>query len=69
MDFAEGEETMPVAAEIDESSLQRWFYPRDFREVDVALYLLPVSRFEIEFIDPVALDHRHPRFFRVARVD
>jgi hypothetical protein len=58
-----------VAAEIDESRLQRWFYPGYLGEVDVAFDLLVISRFKVEFFNPVALEHRHPGFFRVARID
>ena len=69
MDLAEGEEPVPVAAEVDESRLQRRFYTCYLGEIDVALDLLVFSRFEVEFLNPVALDDRPPRFFRVARID
>jgi hypothetical protein len=69
MDLAEGEETMTVAAEIDECRLQRGFYPGNLGEIDVALDLLVFSRFEVEFLNPIAREHRHPSFFRVARID
>src|ERR1700761_9087590 len=39
MNLVEGEEAMAVAAILDESCLQRRLYPRDLREVDVALQL------------------------------
>ena len=60
---------MPVAAEIDEGGLQRGFDPRHLCQIYIAFYLLVFSRFEIEFFNPVAFEHRHPRFFRVARID
>ena len=69
VDFAEGEEAVPVAAEIDERRLQAGFYSGYLGEVDVTLDLLVFGRFEIEFLNPVSLEHRHPRFFRVARID
>ena len=69
MDFAEGEEAVPVAAEIDESRLQRRFDPGYLGEIDVALDLLVIGRFKVEFLNPVAFEHRHPGFFLVARID
>ena len=58
-----------IAAEIDESRLQRGFDPGYLGEIDIALDLLVFGRFEIEFLNPVALQNRHPGFFRVARID
>jgi len=67
--FAEGEEAVTVPPEIDERRLKRRFYPRNLGEIDIALDLLVFGRFEIEFFNPVALEHGHPGFFRVARID
>jgi isoquinoline 1-oxidoreductase beta subunit len=39
VDFAEGQEAVAIAAEIDKGGLQRGLHPRDFREVDIALEL------------------------------
>ena len=69
MDLAEGEEPVAVAAEIDEGRLQRGFDPGYLGEIDVALDLLVFGRFKVEFLNPVALQNRHPGFFRVARID
>ena len=69
MDLAEGEETVPIAAEVYEGRLQRRFDAGYFSEIDIALDLLVIGRFEIEFLNPVALEHRHPGFFLVARID
>ena len=69
MDFAEREEAMAIAAKVDKSRLQRRFDPCYFSEVDIAFDLLVFGRFEIEFLNPVALQNRHPGFFRVARID
>ena len=69
VDLAEGEEPVPVAAEIDEGRLEAGFDPGYLGEVDIALDLPMFGGFEIKFLDPVALEHRHPRFFRVARID
>ena len=60
---------MAVAAVIDERRLQRRLDARHLGEIDVALELLALGRFEIEFLDPVTLDDRDPGLFRVARVD
>ena len=60
---------MTVAAKVDESRLQRRFNPGYLGEVDIAFDLLVFGRFEIEFLSPVALQDRHPGFFRVARID
>jgi len=69
MDFREGEKAMPVAAIIDESRLQRGFYASNLGEIDIALDLLVFGRFKVEFLNPVSLEHRHPGFFLVARID
>ncbi len=69
MDLAESEEAVPVAAEIDEGGLERGFYPRYFREVDVSLDLLFGGSLEIEFIETVAVENDDPGFFRVGRID
>jgi len=69
VDFAEREEPVAVAAKVHESGLQRGFDPGYLGEIDIALDLLVFGRFKVEFLNPVALEHRHPRFFRVARID
>ncbi len=69
VDFREGQEAVAVAAELDEGSLERRLHTRHLGEIDVALELLPLGRFEIEFLDPVTLGDRDPGLFRVARVD
>jgi len=58
-----------VAAIIDERRLQRRLYARDLGEVDIALELLVLGRFEVELLDPVTFDDRDPGFFPVARID
>jgi hypothetical protein len=60
VDFAEGEETVTVAAEINESGLQRGFDPRYLGQIDIALDLLVISRIKVEFFNTIALEHRHP---------
>ena len=69
MDFAEGEEAVPVAAIIDKGGLQRRFDPRYLRKVDVAFYLLLGGRLEIELFESVAAEHHHPSLLGVGSVD
>ena len=69
MDFAKGQETVTVAAKVDESCLQRRFDPCYLGEVNVAFDLFVFGRFEIKFFDPVVLDYRYPSLLVVARVD
>ena len=69
MDFAEGQEAMAVATILDEGRLQRWFYPRDLGEVDIAAQLLALGSFEIKFLDAIAADHNDPGLFRVGSID
>jgi hypothetical protein len=69
MDFAEGQEAVAVAAIFDEGRLQRWFYPRDLGEVDIAAQLLTLGGFKIKFFDTIAADHDDPGLFRVGGID
>ena len=69
MDLAEGEEAVPVAAEIDEGGLQRRFYPRDLGEIDVSFDLLLGGRLEVEFIKSSAVEYDDPGLFRMRRID
>src|SRR5207247_3318073 len=57
MDFAEGQETVAVAAILDERRLQRRFYARDLGEIDIAAKLLALGGLEIKLFDAVAADH------------
>ena len=69
VNFAESQETVTVAAIIDEGGLERRLHARHFGEIDIALELLVLGRFEIELLDPVTFDDRDPGFFPVARID
>jgi len=69
MDFAEGEETVTVAAIFDEGGLQRRFYARDLGEINVAAQLLALGSLEIKLFDSVATDHDDPGLFRVGGID
>jgi hypothetical protein len=69
MDFAEGQETVAVAAILDEGGLQRGLYAGNFGEVDIAAQLLALGGLEIKLFDAVAADHNDPGLFRVGSVD
>ena len=65
VDFGEGEESVTVAAVIDERRLERRFDAGDFREINIAAKRLLTYGFEVEFIDSIAFEHDHPGLFRV----
>ena len=69
MDFGERQETVAVAAVIDERRLQRRFDACDLGELDVTAQLLAVSGLEVEFLDAVAAEHHDPGLLRMGRVD
>ncbi|WP_275451369.1 MULTISPECIES: hypothetical protein [Bradyrhizobium] len=69
MDFAEGQEAVPVAAILDEGSLQRRLYARDLGEVNVAAQLFALGSLEIKLFDAIAADHDDPGLFRVGGID
>ena len=69
MDFRERQESVAIAAVIDEGGLERRLYPRDLGEIDVAAQLAAVRGLEVEFLDAVAAQHDHPGLLRVGGVD
>ena len=69
VNFAEGQEAVPVAAVFDEGGLQRRFDAGDLGKIDVAAKLLALCGLEIEFFNAVATDHDDPGFFRVGGID
>ncbi|MGY4313216.1 hypothetical protein ACVWW1_002519 [Bradyrhizobium sp. JR3.5] len=69
MDFAEGQEAVPVAAILDEGSLQRRLYARNLGEVNVAAQLFALGGLEIKLFDAIATDHDDPGLFRVGGID
>ena len=69
VDFAERQEPVPVAAVVDEGSLERGLYARDLGKIDVAPQLLAVRSLEVELLDPIAAQHDHPGLLRVGGVD
>ncbi|MCP1844789.1 MULTISPECIES: hypothetical protein [unclassified Bradyrhizobium] len=69
MDFAEGQEAMPVAAILDEGGLQRRLYARNLGEINVAAQLFALGGLEIKLFDAIATDHNDPGLFRVGGID
>jgi hypothetical protein len=69
MDFAEGQETVAVAAIFDEGRLQRWLYAGDLGEIDVSTQLFALGGLEVELFNTIAADHNDPGLFRVGSVD
>jgi hypothetical protein len=69
VNLAEGEETVPIAAVVDEGGLQRRLDASNLGEVDVTLYLFLGRRLEIELFETVAVENHHPRLFRVSGID
>ncbi|MCP1970134.1 hypothetical protein [Bradyrhizobium elkanii] len=69
MDFAEGQEAMPVAAILDEGGLQRRLYARNLGEINVAAQLFALGGLEIKLFDAIATDHDDPGLFRVGGID
>jgi len=65
MDFAEGQETVAVAAILHECRLEGRFDPRDLREIDIAAQLFAASGLEVELFDLLTTHHHDPGLFRV----
>ena len=69
MDLRQRQEAVAVAAVLHEGGLERRLHPHDLGQVDVALEGQPVRGFEVEILQPVAVQHHHAGFFRVGGVD
>ena len=69
VDLAEGEEAVAVAAVLDEGGLEARLHPHDAGEVDVALQRAAVLGLEVEILNPVPVQHHHPRLFGVGGID
>ena len=69
VDFVERQETMAIAAIVNERRLKRRFYPCYFCEVDVASKLAAGLGFKVEFLNLVSVNHHNAGFFRVGGVD
>ena len=60
---------MAFSAEVHEGGFQGGFYPGDLAFVDVGLFLFAGSVFDIQVIQPLAVDQCHPNLFRVSGVN
>ena len=69
MNFAESQKAVAVATEIDKSCLQGRFYPRDFREIDVAFDLFFESCLDIVFIETGTGCDDDPNLFGMRAID
>jgi hypothetical protein len=69
MDFAEGQETVAIAAVVDEGGLQRGLYARDLGEIDVAAQGFARGGFVVELLYPAVAQHHDPGLFRVRGID
>ena len=69
MNFAEGEEPVPIAAIFDEGGLQRRLDARYLGKIDVALDLFLGRSLEIELFELATIEDDDPGFFRMGRVD
>ena len=69
VDFAEGEETVAVAAILDKGGLERGLHPGHFGEIDVSAELFVAGCFEVEIVNLAVVDDGHPCFFGMGRVD
>ena len=69
VDFREGQETVAVAAVVDEGGLQRRFDPGYLGEIDVSSELAAIRRLEIELLNPIAAQDDDPGLLRVGRID
>ncbi len=69
VDFAEGQETVAIAAILNECRLKRRLYTRYFCEVDVSAELFVASCFKVKVVDLTIVDDRNTGLFRVRGVD
>ena len=60
---------MAAAAIFHERRLQAGLYTDDLGEVDVTLELLLGSRFDVEIVEAITVQHHHAGFFRVGGID
>ncbi len=69
VDFAEGQETVPVSAILDERRLQRRFDACYLCEIDVSFERPSAGDFDVKFFQLPSVHHRDPGLFRVGGVD
>jgi hypothetical protein len=68
-DLLQGEEAVPVGAEVDEGGLEARLHARDARLVDVGLGLLAGAGFDVEVEELLTVDEGDAQLFRLGRVD
>ena len=66
--FLEGKEPVPLGAEIDKSRLQTGFNPDHAALVDVRFFLFASFCFNIQVVQTLAINQRHPQLFRLSGV-
>src|SRR5690606_18982472 len=69
VDVVERQETVPVAAILDEGGLERRLHPRDLAEIDIALEALTRGRVVVEIVYAITIEYDDARFFRLRRID
>ncbi len=69
VDFAEGEEAVPVAAILYKGGLERGFDPGNLGEIDISPELALFPGFEVEIFNLAVGDDSNPGFLRVRGVD
>ena len=69
MDFAESEETVPVAAVIDEGRLERRLDSHHLRKINVSPQRLALGGFKIEFFDPLPANDDDTRLLGMGGID
>jgi hypothetical protein len=69
MDFAEGQETVAVAAILDERRLKRRFDAGYLREIDISFERASAGDLDVKFFQLPSVRHRDPSFLRVGGVD
>ncbi|MNL66392.1 hypothetical protein D3C87_1908500 [compost metagenome] len=63
MDFGESQESVAVAAVVDEGGLERGLHPGDLRQIDIAADLLLMFRLEVELFYAVPANDNDARLF------
>ena len=68
-DFFQGEEAVSFRSEFDERRLEAGFDARDARFVDGGFFLFAAAVFDVEVIDPLAVDEGNPNLFWLGCID
>ncbi len=68
-DFLEGQETMALGAEIDESSLEAGFDTGDTAFIDVGLFLFARTGFDVQVVEALAVYQRNTQLFGLSCVN